>query len=573
MPFRSNQWFRGKSEHSFQHLSAMRAAGHVPESFLDKPMIGIFNSWNDLNSCNYPHRELVEHVKRGVLLAGGYPVELHTISVPGDFMKPSDLPYRNLMSMDVEEMIRSQPIDGIVLLGECDKTIPAQLMGAASCDLPTLLLAAGHRTSGSFRGQTVNYGTDLWNYLEQKKAGQISDTDWKELESAFSCSQGGCPVMGTASTMKCLTEMLGMMLPGSACTPSSHTDKKAAAEATGKNIVKMVLNNLTPSKLMTKSAFQNSIIILAALGGSTNAVLHLTALAGRLGIKLQPEDFASLTAEVPLLVNLQPSGVGSMDDFFRSGGLSAVIHQLFPLLDIKSLTATGQTIEEVYTGAPIHDTKVIANLMQPFKKGRGLVFLKGNLVPNGAIIKASAASEFLQQCRGRAVVFRDYADMEQRIDRDDLEVDSTSILVLQNCGPVGIGMPEWGMIPIPRKLLLQGVRDIVRISDARMSGTSYGTVVLHASPEAAIGGPLALVKDGDEIELSIPEGKLTLLVDDAELEARRLEWRPPADQHARGYMRLFSEHVLQADEGCDLDFLRPRNKEEARLVPPIVGRG
>lgn len=570
---RSNMWFRGESEHSFQHLAAMRAAGHVPESFLGKPLIGLFNSWNDLNSCNYPHRELVEHVKRGVLLAGGYPIELHTISVPGDFMKPSDLPYRNLMSMDVEEAIRSQPIDGVVLMGECDKTIPAQLMGAASCNLPALAFAAGHRTSGTFRGQTVNYGTDVWRYLEQRKAGSIGDDEWAELATGFSCSQGGCPVMGTASTMKCLAEMLGMMLPGTACIPASHTGRKAAAEATGRTIVGMVRRNLAPSRLMTKRAFANAIKLLAALGGSTNAVLHLTALAGRLGIRLVLDDFAKLTREVPLLVNLQPSGAGSMDDFFRAGGLSAVIRQLLPLLDDSCLAATGRRIREEYKDAPLHDAGIVATLAEPFRTGGGIVVLRGNLAPGGAIVKASAAGESLRTARGRAVVFRDYADMEARIDSDELAVDASSVLVLQNCGPVGIGMPEWGMIPIPRKLLRQGVRDIVRISDARMSGTSYGTVILHASPEAAVGGPLALVRDGDEIALDIPNGTLRLLVSEEELAARRSAWKPPANPHDRGYMRMFRDHVLQADEGCDLDFLRPRTPEEAKLVPPVVGRG
>lgn len=573
MTFRSSQWFQSRSDHTFQHRTAMRAAGHAPESFIGKPVIGIFNSWNDLNSCNYPHRELVEHVKRGVLLAGGYPVELHTISVPGDFMKPSDLPYRNLMSMDVEELIRSQPIDGVVLLSECDKTIPAQLMGAASCNVPALLLAAGHRTSGTYRGQTINYGTDLWKRMDEKQAGQVSDEEWKEMESCFSCSRGGCPVMGTASTMKCLTEILGMMLPGTSCIPAHHAERRIAAEMTGKQIVQMVRDHLTPSKLMTETSFHNAITLLGALGGSTNAVIHLIALAGRLGIALALEDFRRFTANVPLLVNLQPSGPWNMDDFYRSGGLSAVIYQLFADLDTTRLCATGETLENVYARAPIYDAGVIARLDAPFRSESSIAVLYGNLVPKGAIVKLSAATPSLLKTQGKAVVFANYADMELRIHRDDLEVDASSILVLQHCGPVGEGMPEWGMMPIPRKLLLQGVRDMVRISDARMSGTSFGTVILHAAPEAAIGGPLGLVRDGDTIELDIPSGTLTLRVDEEELQERRRRRAEPASPHTRGYMRLFREHVLQADEGCDLDFLRPKKGEAPELVPPIVGRG
>ncbi|NOU97840.1 dihydroxy-acid dehydratase [Paenibacillus sp. LMG 31456] len=577
MKLRSSEWFNNdNAELTFQHRSAMKAMGHNPDTFAGKPIIGIFNAWNDLNSCNYPHKELVEYVKRGVLMAGGYPIEMHTISTPADFMKPSDLLYRNLLAMDIEESIRSQPIDGVVLLCECDKTVPAQLMGAASCDLPTLQLAAGHRSSGSFRGKTVNYGTDLWKYSDDYKAGLLSDEEWKELEGSISCSLGGCPVMGSASTMKSLSEMLGMMLPGTSSIPATHAQRKIAAEATGLRIVEMVKEQLTPSRLMTEEAFHNAIKLLAAIGGSTNAAIHLTAIAGRLGIFIPIERYAELTENIPLIVNLQPSGMHSMDDFFKAGGLSRVIRELLPLLDQDCLSSTGETIGCTYgLEMPEHEgaTEVISSLTAPFKKRSGLAILKGNLAPQGAVIKKSAVSPHLFKHRGQAVVFENYLDMLARIDSDDLQVDESNVLVLKHCGPVAMGMPEWGSIPIPAKLLKQGVRDMVRISDGRMSGTSYGAVILHTAPESAIGGPLAIVRDGDWIELDIEASSVRLLLSDEEIAARLAVWIRPEPQHKRGYPRLFAEHTLQAPEGCDLDILRPKNKEEAAFVSPIVGRG
>lgn len=507
MELRSKEWFENENaELKFQHRSAMRAMGHNPDSFVGKPIIGIFNAWNDFNSCNYPHKEFVEYVKRGVVMAGGYPIELHTISTPADFMKPSDLLYRNLLSMDLEESIRSQPIDGVVLLCECDKTVPAQLMGAASCDLPTLQFAAGHRSSGTFRGKTVNYGTDLWKYSDDYKAGLISEEDWKELEASISCSLGGCPVMGTASTMKSVSEVLGMMLPGTSSIPATHAKRKIAAESTGIRIVEMVRDQLTPSKLMTEAAFHNAIKMLAALGGSTNAAIHLTAIAGRLGIHINIEKYDELTENIPLIVNLQPSGEYSMDDFFNAGGLSEVIRQMLPQLNQDCIGCTGETLRHIYgRGVSNYEgaKRVISTVDQPFKEQSGLAILKGNLAPDGAVIKKSAVSPQLYKHRGQAVVFEDYLDMLARIDSDDLQVDESNVLILKHCGPVAMGMPEWGSIPIPAKLLKVGVRDMVRISDGRMSGTSYGTVILHAAPESAIGGPLAIVQNGDWIELDI----------------------------------------------------------------------
>ncbi|MBO9608488.1 MAG: dihydroxy-acid dehydratase [Paenibacillaceae bacterium] len=573
---RSSEWFENdNAELRFQHRTAMRAMGHDPDSFVGKPIIGIFNALNDFNSCNAPHKGLVEYVKRGVLLAGGYPIEMNTISTPADFMKPSDLPYRNLLSMDVEESIRSQPIDGVVLLCECDKSVPGQLMGAASCDLPTLQLAAGHRSSGSFRGRTVNYGTDLWKYSDDYKAGLLTEEEWQELEKSISCSLGGCPVMGTASTMKSMSEMLGMMLPGTSSIPATDARRKLAAEHTGKRIVEMVREELTPSTLMTEAAFRNAIRLLAAIGGSTNAAIHLTAIAGRLGIDIPLQRYDELSREVPLIVNLQPSGTHSMDDFHKAGGLRRVIHNLLPQLETDCLGATGETIGRIYGGDlyAAYEDDVIGTLAEPFKRRSGLAVLRGNLAPNGAVVKPSALSPDLMRHRGKAVVFEDYEDMLARIDTDELEADASSVLVLKHCGPVAMGMPEWGSIPIPAKLLRQGVRDMVRISDGRMSGTSYGAVILHVSPEAAVGGPLAVVRNGDWIEVDMEAGTLHLDLDENELANRLAAWRRPAPRHKRGYPRLFAEHAQQAHEGCDLDVLRPANKEEAAFVPPIVGRG
>lgn len=573
MQLRSALWFDHPSKETrLQHRSAMRANGHDPASFVGKPIIGIFNSWNDFNSCNAPHKELVEFVKRGVLLAGGYPIELHTITTSADLMKESDLPYRNLMAMDIEELTRCQPIDGLVLLCECDKTTPAQLMAAASCDLPALQLAAGHRAAGTFRGKPVYSGTDLWAFMDDYRAGLHTDDDLTELEACISCAQGGCPVMGTASTMKSMAEMLGMMLPGTSAIPASDAGRKQAAEATGRRIVTMVQEQLTPSRLMTKAAFHNAIKLLAAIGGSTNAVLHLIAIAGRLGIRLELDAFSELSRGLPLLVDLQPSGQYGMDDFYDAGGLSAVIRKLLPLLDSDCLTALGVTVAEAYGGAPEYG-EVIAGFERPVREQSGIAVLRGNLAPDGAVLKRSTSDGMLRKHRGRAIVFDDYEQMLVQLERDDLDVDAQSVLVLRNCGPVGAGMPEWGAIPLPKKLVTAGVRDMLRISDARMSGTSYGTVVLHVSPEAALGGPLAIVRNGDWIEADIMAGSLRLDVPETEIATRMQALKPLPRRHKRGYLRLYGDHVLQAHEGCDLDFLRPQCKEETVFVSPVVGRG
>ncbi len=574
MNLRSNEWFDGSFDNTFQHRSSMRAMGHQPNAFVGKPMIGIANSWSDYNNCNITHKYLVEHVKRGVLMAGGYPMEFHTITTPADLMKPSDLIYRNLMAMDVEESIRSLPMDGVVLLCECDKTCPAQLMAAASCDIPAIQFAAGHRKSGVFKGSKVTYATDFWKFVDDYKTGAMTSGEWDQLEQCMSCSPGGCAVMGTASTMKILSEVCGMMLPGTSQIPAMDARRFAAAEETGRRIVEMVKEELRPSRMLTESTFHNAIKVMAAIGGSTNAVIHLNAIAGRLGIHLDLDLFQRLSSQVPLLVNLQPSGKYNMDDFDEAGGVPALMCELMPILDKDCISATGETIEKSFgSNATVVNRDVIGSLQNPIRDDSAIVVLKGNLAPDGAIIKRSACSAHLLNHTGRAVVFEDYNDMLARIDSEDLDVDESSVLVMRNCGPVGAGMPEWGSIPIPKKLLKAGVRDMVRISDARMSGTSFGAIVLHAAPESAIGGPLSLVRDGDLIALDVSRGTLELLVEDTVLQGRRQNLAPARPQHKRGYPRLFADHVLQAPEGCDLDFLRPQSRADAVFVPPVIGRG
>ncbi len=552
----------------------MAAMGFAPRDYEGRPFIGIANSWSDFNNCNLPHKDLVEHVKRGIRQAGGVPMEFHSITTGADFMKPSDLPYRNLMAMDIEEMIRSYPMDGVVLLCECDKTCPAQLMAVASANIPALQLAAGHRASGTFQGQRVTYATDFWRYLDEYMAGRLSPAEWTELESTISCSTGGCPVMGTASTMKSLSEILGMMLPGTAAIPAHHAGKVSAAEAVGQRIVAMVEENLRPSDLLTRQAFDNAIRLLGALGGSTNALLHLTAIAGRRGITLRPSDFRELLQEVPLLVDVQPLGRYNMDDLFAAGGVPAVIGQLLSVLDTTCLTATGRSIQEEYGDPRVADARVVKALDAPVAQGPTLSVLSGSLAPDGAVVKSAGAGDpRLRRHQGRALVFEGYDDMMQRIHDDKLAVDRDTVLVLRHCGPVGVpGMPEWGAIPIPQKLLRQGVRDMVRVSDARMSGTGYGTVVLHVAPESAIGGPLAFVQDGDQILLDIDAKRIDLLVAPEVLAMRRAHWQRPQARHLRGYLKLFSDHVLQASEGCDLDFLRPDTEFALPFVEPIIGR-
>jgi dihydroxy-acid dehydratase len=547
--------------------------GIDPSHYVGRPVIGIANSWSELNNCNMNLRELAEAVKRGVIAAGGLPLEFPTISLGEEMMKPSAMLYRNLMAMDVEETLRANPIDGVVLLCNCDKTTPAQLMAAASANLPAIQLNGGPRDVGRWRGKPVGSGTDIWKHWDDVRAGRISRDEWDELEACISCGAGSCNTMGTASTMTSLSEALGMMLPGTAAIPATNSRRISVAEATGRRIVGMVEEDLRPESILTSAAFDNAIRTLLALGGSTNAVVHLIAIAGRRKIDLPLARFDELSQSIPFLVNLSPSGEFLMDRFFAAGGVSAVLAELGDLLDTDCLSVTGKTLGENLVGAQCYDREVIRLRDKPISKTGSLAVVTGNLAPHGAVIKTSAASANLLQHRGRAVVFSDYQDMLDRIDDPDLHVDADSVLVLKNAGPKGVpGFPEWGMIPVPKKLLEQGVTDIVRVSDSRMSGTSYGTVVLHLSPEAAAGGTLALVEEGDWIELDVAARRLHLDVTDDELRLRRDKWQPPKTAHLRGYPRLYIDHVLQAHEGCDFDFLRPRSQEELQFVPPLVGR-
>ncbi len=573
MNLRSTRWFADREELAFQNRSALRSMGLNPDDFAGKPVIGIANSWSDLNNCNANLRDLAEAVKRGVLLEGGLPLEFPTISLGEEFMKPSAMLYRNLMAMDVEETLRANPIDGVVLLCNCDKTTPAQLMAAASADLPAIQLNGGPRAISHFHGEPIGSGTDLWRYSDERRAGRLSDADWRELEACYGCGVGACNTMGTASTMTSLSEALGMMLPGTASIPATDARRMQAATATGRRIVQMVHEDLRPSKILTSAAFENAIRALLALGGSTNAVVHLIAMAGRRNIRLPLSRFDELARTTPFLVNLMPSGQHLMDRFYAAGGLPAVLAEIRDLLNLDSLTVTGRTLGENIARARSFDREVICSRENPLAENGALAVLTGNLAPRGAVIKVSAASPKLMQHRGRAVVFHDYEDLLARINDSALPVDADSVLVLQNAGPKGVpGFPEWGSIPIPTKLLQAGVTDVVRISDSRMSGTAFGTVVLHVAPEAAGGGLIGLVQDGDVIELDVASRRLQLLVDDAELSRRRAAWLPRPIKHLRGYPRLYIDHVLQADEGCDFDFLRPASEDELEFVQPVVGR-
>jgi dihydroxy-acid dehydratase len=570
---RSARWFAGKNDTAFQHRAALRSMGIDPDAYAGRPVIGIANSWSELNNCNSNLRELADAVKRGVLTAGGLPLEFPTLSLGEEFMKPSAMLYRNLMAMEVEETLRSNPIDGVVLLCNCDKTTPAQLMAAASADLPAIQLNGGPRSSSRFRGAEVGTGTDLWKYWDELRAGRITDEDFGELEACLGCSVGACNTMGTASTMTALSEALGMMLPGTSAIPATDSRRLAAAEATGRRAVALVREDLRPSRILTPAAFDNAIRTLLALGGSTNAVIHLIAIAGRRNIDLSLDRFDELARDTPFLANMSPSGKHLMDAFFAAGGLPALLAEIRDLLHLNCLTVTGRNLGESLERARSFDRDVIRPRTDPLLAGGSLAIVRGNLAPHGAVIKTSAATPALLKHQGKAFVFDDYEEMLTRVNDPNLPVDRDSVLVLRNAGPKGVpGFPEWGMIPIPTKLLQQGVTDMVRISDSRMSGTSYGTVVIHISPEAAAGGPLAVVQNGDPIELDVSRRRLELLINQGELERRLKSWRPPASKHRRGFPKLYIEHVLQAHEGADFDFLRPRSDADLNFIEPTVGR-
>ncbi|MBI3990284.1 MAG: dihydroxy-acid dehydratase [candidate division NC10 bacterium] len=554
--YRSEEWFQIGGLWGFLHRGWMKAEGFSDEVFT-KPVIGIANSWSELNNCNAHFRQVADAVKRGVWMAGGFPLEFPTMSLGEPFMKPTTMLYRNLMAMEVEENIRANPMDGVVLLSGCDKTTPAMLMGAASADIPAMMVTGGPMLKGNWRGQELGSCTDCRRFYDELKAGTITDEEFAEIESCVSRSAGHCMVMGTASTMASLVEALGMTLPGCAAIPAPDARRYQLAEATGRRIVEFVKENIRPSDILTRKAFENAIRVNMAIGGSTNAIIHLVAIAGRVGIDLPLSLFDQLSRTTPWIANIKPSGKYLMEDLFYAGGIPAVMKELSPLLHLDALTVTGKTIGENIANARVYNRDLIVPLSEPLGPEGGTVILYGNLAPNGTVLKQTAASQDLLRHRGRAVVFKNEADMMARVDDPNLDVDENCVLVLQNAGPKGApGMPEWGHLPIPRKLLQRGVRDMVRISDARMSGTAYGTVVLHVSPEAAVGGPLALVRDGDIIELDVPGRRLTLHVPDEELNRRRSEWQPPAPHATRGYVKIFLDHVLQAHEGVDFDFLR-----------------
>jgi L-arabonate dehydrase len=555
---RSTAWFGHADRDGFGHRSWMKNQGLPAHLFDGRPVIGICNTWSELTPCNAHFRELAERVKRGVYEAGGFPVEFPVTSLGETNLRPTAMMFRNLASMDVEESIRANPIDGVVLMVGCDKTTPALLMGAASCDLPTITLSGGPMLNGHYRGELVGSGTHTWKYSEMVRAGQMSLADFMNAESAMSRSAGHCMTMGTASTMASMVESLGMGLPTNAAIPAADSRRYRLAHLVGMRAVELVREDLRMSKVLTRKAFENAIRVNGAVGGSTNAVVHLLALAGRIGVDLSLDDWDRLGADVPCVVNLMPSGKYLMEDFYYAGGLPVVLKMLLDhgLLHGDALTVNGKTQGENIAGAENYNAEVIMPFDAPLRANGGIAVLRGNLAPRGAIIKPSAATPALMQHRGRAVVFDSIEHFKARIDEPSLEIDASSVMVLKNCGPRGYpGMAEVGNMALPSKVLKTGVTDMVRISDARMSGTAYGTVVLHTAPEAALGGPLALVQDGDMVELDVAGRRLHLDVSDDELAKRRAAWTPPKLPQERGYAKLYVEHVLQADRGVDFDFL------------------
>ncbi|MCL0028925.1 dihydroxy-acid dehydratase, partial [Dehalococcoidia bacterium] len=548
---RSDAWFDTPELYGWLRRAAMMSQGHAPESYQGRPIIGICNSWSELTHCNAHLRQLAEAVKRGVWQAGGFPVEFPVMSL-GEFnMRPTTMLYRNLMSMDVEESIRANPLDGVVLLGGCDKTTPALLMGAASADIPSILVTGGPQINANWRGEELGSCTDCRRYEVELRAGRITEEEWAELQTCIIRSPGHCMVMGTAATMASAAEAMGIALPGNAAIPAVDSRRARLAEQAGRQIVKLVEIGLIPSQVMTREAFENAIRTIHAIGGSTNAIIHLVAIAGRLGVALPLSLFDELSRSTPFILNLKPSGEYLMEDFYYSGGVSALLMEIAPLLHMDSITVTGQTLADNIDDAVNHNPELIRSMDQPLDSEGGLAVLHGSLAPSGAIIKPKAASPGLLTHKGRALVFEDHDDLLSRIDDPDLPVSPEDVIVMRGGGPVGApGMPEWGFLPLPKKLLAEGVRDMVRLSDARMSGTAFGTVVVHVTPESATNGPLAAVQTGDEILLDVPNRRLDLLVDDREIQ-RRVAAAPPAvTHHSRGYGWMHARHILQADQGC-----------------------
>lgn len=564
---RSAGWFSGRDLAGFVNRAPLRAQGLTEEAFAGRPVVGICNSWSELVHCNVHFRALANAVKRGVLQAGGLPLEFPTISLSENLMKPSTMMFRNLMAMDVEETIRAHPLDSVVLLGGCDKTVPAQLMGAASADLPAIMVTGGPSIPAVYKGRRMGAGTDLWELSDDLRAGRITEADFVELEAASTPSVGHCNEMGTASTLTSIVEAIGMSLPGSASIPAVDARRYGSAEAAGRRSVEMATAGPRPSEVITKQALTNAITVLMAIGGSTNAVIHLIALAGRVGIELPLERFEEIGQRTPVLTNISPSGEYLVEELFHAGGIAAVMTELAPRLELEALTVTGRSLGEEL-GRESSNLDVIAKLESPFEAQGGIGVVRGSLAPRGAIIKRSSASPDLLRHRGPAVVFESVHDVSARIDDPALRIEADSVLVLRNSGPIGgPGMPEWGQIPIPSRLLKAGVTDMVRISDARMSGTAFGTVILHVAPESAAGGPLAIVRDGDPLILDVEANRLDLDLDAGEISSRLADLPSAQSHYSRGYGRLFLDHVLQADEGCDFDFLRAIPGEEPDREP------
>jgi dihydroxy-acid dehydratase len=553
---RSYRWFGVQDLRSFGHRSRLRQIGYDAQDWAGKPVIGIINTWSDINACHAHLRARVEDVKRGVLQAGGFPLELPAISLAEPFVKPTTMLYRNFLAMETEELLRSHPIDGAILLGGCDKTTPGLLMGAVSMGLPAIFCPAGPMLRGNWRGQQLGSGSDVWKYWDEKRAGRISEDDWSEMENGIARSFGTCMTMGTAATMMSIAEALGMTLPGASALPAADAGHPRMCAVAGRRIVEMVWEDLTPDKVLTAASFENAIRVHMAIGGSTNAIIHVVAMARRAGIALSLEQFDQISRTVPVIANIRPSGKYLMEDFYYAGGLPALMKMLEGSLSGSCLTVSGRTVAENIARAEVFNADVIRPLDKAIYAEGATAVLRGNLAPRGAVMKPSAAEARLRKHRGRALVFRDYDHMAAEVERDDLDVTPDHVLVLQNAGPKGgPGMPEWGMLPIPRKLVKAGVRDMLRISDARMSGTSYGACILHVAPESFVGGPLAFVETGDEIEVDVGKRLLHLHVSDEELARRRAKWTAPAPRYERGYGRMFQEHIGQADDGCDFDFL------------------
>ena len=554
---RSARWFAPDDLRSFGHRSRIMQMGYAPEDWAGRPLIAIVNTWSDIQPCHAHFKQRVEDVKRGVFQAGGFPIELPAISLAEAFVKPTTMLYRNMLAMETEELLRSHPVDGAVLMGGCDKTTPALLMGAISAGLPCIYLPAGPMLRGNYNGQVLGSGSDAWKLWDERRAGRISKTDWIGVEGGIARSHGTCMTMGTASTMMGMAEAIGMTLPGASSIPAPDASHIRMAAECGRRVVEMVWEDLTPARVLSRASFENAIVVAMAMGCSTNAIIHLVAMSRRAGCAVDLDDFDKASREVPVIANIRPSGdTYLMEDFHYAGGMRALMSRLTSHLHLDALTVTGRTLGENIAGAQVHNDDVIRPLSDPIYAEGALAVLRGNLAPSGCVIKPSACAPQYLKHTGPAIVFDDYAAMKAAVDDDQLDVTADHVLVLRNAGPQGgPGMPEWGMLPIPTKLVKQGVRDMLRLSDARMSGTSYGACILHVAPEAHVGGPLALVRTGDLISVDVPARRIHLDVGDEELARRRAAWTPPARRFERGYGWMFSRHIQQADEGCDFDFL------------------